>query len=86
MIDDDAPHILCPWPTVCRCTHHACVDGWLDRTRDDGTAYAAPCPNCRPEVHRHLADRSKSMRRLRRELPDLPRPSRNTGRRVEEAH
>lgn len=72
---DDNPHATCPWPN-CRCTHVGCVNGWIDRTRDDGSPYVQACPNCRPEVARHLADQSKSLRRLRAELPALPRPSR----------
>lgn len=73
--DDDAPSRLCPWPDVCDCTHTACDHGWINRVRD-GHEFAAPCPRCRPEVARHLSNRSKSLKRLRRELPTLPRPSR----------
>lgn len=80
---DDNPHVTCPWPG-CQCTHVGCVSGWIDRTADDGTPYAQPCPTCRPEVARHLADRSKSMRRLRAELPALPRPSRTAARTIPE--
>lgn len=83
--DEDSPGATCPWPHTCRCTHVGCVDGWIDRTRPDqprpdGTPtvkhYVQACPNCRPEVARHLSDRSKPLGRLRRELPALPRPSR----------
>lgn len=74
--DEDAPTRTCPWPEVCTCTHVGCVDGWVERQRADGSEYVSPCPNCRPEVHRHFRDQSKSLRRLRRELPTLPRPSR----------
>jgi len=72
---DDNPHVTCPWPG-CNCTHIGCVSGWIECVRDDGTPYVKPCPTCRPEVARHLASRSKSLRRLRAELPNLPRPSR----------
>ncbi|MFC5184391.1 hypothetical protein [Actinomadura harenae] len=77
--DDDNPSFCCPW-TNCRCTHQGCTAGWIDRTRPDGSTYAAPCPTCRPEVARHLADRSKSLPKLRRELPTLARPSRALAR------
>ncbi|WP_165975731.1 hypothetical protein [Actinomadura rubrisoli] len=83
--DDDNPTATCPWTSQCRCTHVGCTDGWLDRSRTEGhrpdgtpilKAYVEPCPTCRPEVARHLGNRSKSLRALRRELPSLPRPSR----------
>ncbi len=73
--DEENPHFTCPWPS-CQCTHVGCVAGWIERTREDGTPYVDPCPTCRPEVARHLGDRSKSLKRLRGELPHLPRPSR----------
>ncbi|MFI7644104.1 hypothetical protein [Nonomuraea sp. NPDC049400] len=44
--------------------------------RDD-TDDAVPCPTCRPEVAAHLRKRDVSLRRLRAELPNLPRPSRH---------
>lgn len=69
---EDNPHAVCPWSN-CQCTHQGCVAGWID---DRGTDTARPCPTCRPEVARHLATRSKSLRALRRELPNLPRPTR----------
>ena len=76
---EDNPHAVCPWPS-CRCTHVGCVAGWIERRRTDDagrvTDYVQPCPTCRPEVARHLADRSKTLRRLRAELPNLPRPTR----------
>lgn len=72
---EDNPHATCPWSN-CQCTHVGCVAGWVERRRDDGSEYVEPCPTCRPEVARHLADRSKTLRRLRAELPNLPRPSR----------
>lgn len=84
--DDDSPTRTCPWPNVCRCAHRACVDGWLVGHHEDGTEYARPCPNCRPEVATHLADRTKSLMRRRRELPTLPRPSRTGGRTAREDH
>ncbi len=72
---EDNPHATCPW-TNCQCTHIGCVAGWID----DNSDTARPCPTCRPEVARHLADRRKSLRALRRELPTLPRPTRGPTR------
>jgi hypothetical protein len=80
---EENEHFTCPW-SWCQCTHVGCVSGWIERTRDDGTEYAEPCPTCRPEVAQHLGDRRKPLHRLRRELPALPRPSR-TRRPVEGA-
>lgn len=82
--DDDSPGATCPWPGICQCTHIGCDDGWINRHREDGTQYVQACPICRPEVARHLSDRSKTLKRLRRELGSLPRPSRSRGRRTPE--
>lgn len=68
-------HRPCPW-TSCRCTHVGCIAGWLDRSDDQGER-AIPCPTCRPEVSAHFHRHGASTRRLRAELPELPRPSRH---------
>lgn len=73
---DGNPWAACPWSN-CRCTHVGCVAGWID---DLTTDHARPCPTCRPEVARHLADGRKPLLTLRRELPALPRPSRGPAR------
>ncbi|GAA2298441.1 hypothetical protein GCM10010402_66330 [Actinomadura luteofluorescens] len=85
---DDNPSAACPWSN-CQCTHIGCTAGFIDRTRDDGTRpdgtpmrkdYVEICATCRPEVARHLGDRRKPLRTLRRELPTLPRPTRGPAR------
>ncbi len=49
--------IACPRPG-CVCTHRGCVAGWIDQTRDDGSAdgkeVAVPCPICQPKLAEHL--------------------------------
>jgi hypothetical protein len=70
-------HKPCPWAS-CQCTHTGiCTGGWIDVRRPDGSDFTQPCPTCRPEVSAHLRARGKSLRRLRSELPGLPRPSRH---------
>lgn len=69
-------HKPCPWNS-CRCTHTSpCVAGWIDKSDESGE-WTVPCPQCRPEVSAHFRARGKSLRRLRSELPNLPRPSRH---------
>lgn len=52
------PHGITCGRDGCVCTHRGCVAGWIDQTRDDGTALgkevAVPCPTCRPQLSEHL--------------------------------
>jgi hypothetical protein len=72
---DKDHHKPCPWPS-CHCTHQGCINGWIDKTDDDGER-AIPCVTCRPEVAAHFR-KPAPMRRLRSELLHLDRPSRHT--------
>lgn len=65
----------CPWRS-CQCTHVGCINGWID-PEDEKGARVIPCPTCRPEVSAHFRKRDASIRRLRADLPNLPRPSRH---------
>lgn len=73
--DAEEDYKPCPWAS-CQCTHQGCISGWIDKTDDKGER-AIPCPTCRPEVSSHLRKHTASLRRLRSELPTLPRPSRH---------
>lgn len=69
-------HKPCPWGS-CQCTHVGCINGWVDKSDEEGDR-TVPCPTCRPEVAAHLRRRDQSARRLRSDLPNLPRPSRHS--------